>query len=151
MRLQWFPTTNAVVRLNLAVLVTPQLRSSKTAEMSNDVSSFITSSSQKPAWSWKIQNISTPQTYAAKNLAESKAQSSSSSGVAYSQPNHAASIIAVPNGHAVTVAKATSTQQKERKRRKLDRAEMGLKNMIAEQYVRIVNGTSVVLLILLEL
>ena len=137
-------------RLNLAVLVTPQLKSSKTAEMSNDVSSSITSSSQKPAWSWKIQNLSTPQTYAAKNLAESKAQSSSSSGVAYSQPNHAANTTTVPNGHAGTVAKATSAQQKERKRRKVDRAEMGLKNMIAEQYVGIVIGANVVLLTLLE-
>lgn len=98
---------------------------------SESLSSF-SSSNQRPAWSWKIQNFSTPQTYAAKSSAGSKGQSSASTGVV-TQVNTAASPLSSSLQH--DASKALEPKRKKSKRRRLNRAEAEIRDEIAEQYV----------------
>ncbi|KAI5121560.1 hypothetical protein M0805_000741 [Coniferiporia weirii] len=91
--------------------------------MSSEPLSSFSPVPQKPAWSWKIQNIATPQTYAAKSAVEVKGQP------AATLINRESS--ASTSTGNVQIDTPSLRAQGTRKRRKLNKEEDELRNEIA--------------------
>lgn len=98
--------------------------------MSNGATWQSPSVPRQSTWSFKIQNFSTPQTYAAKSVAEPKAHATK-----VSAPNQ----VATASSSTLDSRNGTPTEQPKtrttRKRRRLDKEEEGIKSEIAASYV----------------
>ena len=127
-----FPRLEQDVRPKLGSAGHASAEVKQNSRMSSSALPSLSSSSQPPTWSWKIQNFVTPQTYAAKSVTEPKGQSSTTPSFSSQASNVANSIISSQKHAAV---QAIEAKQKKRKRRRLDRAEAGIRDEIAEQYV----------------
>ncbi|KAH8118987.1 hypothetical protein DFH11DRAFT_1562329 [Phellopilus nigrolimitatus] len=103
--------------------------------MSSGSTSPFTSATQRQAtWSWKIQNFSTPQTYAAKSAAESKWQSTATAptpiAAASTSPRNATPVapVHVPvHAPAQASTHAPTRTKNTRKRRRLNNEEEEMK------------------------